>query len=109
MARSPPTRLVEASRRVRKLVVAVVHCLQLAPPVVAHAVRPVASKITGTVAAARVDRSQRMRGTTTDRVREALGSVDYPADKWALVAEATRAGAEEETIRAPAPRPARAG
>ncbi len=41
-----------------------------------------------------------MRGTTTDLIREALGSVDYPADKWSLVAEATRAGAEEETIRA---------
>jgi len=41
-----------------------------------------------------------MRGTTTDRIREALGSVDYPADKWALVEEATRAGAEEEKIRA---------
>ncbi len=41
-----------------------------------------------------------MRGTTTDRIREALRFIDYPADKWALVAEATRAGAEEETIRA---------
>ena len=41
-----------------------------------------------------------MHGTTTDRIREALGSVDYPADKWAWVEEATRAGAEEETIRA---------
>ncbi len=41
-----------------------------------------------------------MRGTTTDRIREALRSIDYPADKWALVAEAARAGADEETIRA---------
>lgn len=41
-----------------------------------------------------------MSGTTTDRLREALSSADYPASKDALVAEATRAGADEDTIRA---------
>lgn len=41
-----------------------------------------------------------MRGTTTERLRRSLQAIDYPADKDALVDEATRTGADEDTVAA---------
>lgn len=41
-----------------------------------------------------------MRGTTKERLRRTLQNIDYPADKETLVDEATRTGADEDTIAA---------